>query len=163
EIPRPLTFLDVRSERELLLGIQKEAEAGRLPSNIAIGMEELYYNYRDAVFQSGLPDAHHIVLSNMTVVLERIFMDVQDPFQFSPHHEAIREPFDYYMFGQKYIAPLIDFRNSFVGNVSFFNEMEQKLRQGENVILISNHQTEADPAVIALLLESTTPLIAENL
>lgn len=31
------------------------------------------------------------------------------------------------------------------------------------MILISNHQTEADPAVIALLLESTNTFIAENL
>ena len=35
---------------------------------------------------------------------------LQDPFVFSPHHKAIREPFDYYMFGQNYIRPLIDFR-----------------------------------------------------
>ena len=34
--------------------------------------------------------------------------------------------------------------------------------QGHNVVLISNHQTEADPAAIALLLESTNPTIAEN-
>lgn len=34
----------------------------------------------------------------------------QDPFEFSPHHQAIREPFDYYMFVQNYIRPLIDFR-----------------------------------------------------
>nr|GEW88305.1 glycerol-3-phosphate acyltransferase, chloroplastic [Tanacetum cinerariifolium] len=32
----------------------------------------------------------------------------------------------------------------------------------ENVILISNHQTEADPATIALLLETTRPCISEN-
>lgn len=34
---------------DLLLGIQKEADAGRLPKNVADGMEELYYNYRNAV------------------------------------------------------------------------------------------------------------------
>lgn len=35
---------------------------------------------------------------------------LQDRFLFSPYHEAIREPFDYYMFAQEYIRPLIDFR-----------------------------------------------------
>ena len=35
--------------------------------------------------------------------------------------------------------------------------------QGHNIVLISNHQTEADPAVIALLLETSSPHIAENL
>ncbi|KAK3430023.1 hypothetical protein EUGRSUZ_E01634 [Eucalyptus grandis] len=63
----------------------------------------------------------------------------QDPFIFPPYHKAAREPFDYYMFGQNYIHPL-----------------------GHNVVLISNHQTEADPAVIALLLEGTHSHIVEN-
>lgn len=35
--------------------------------------------------------------------------------------------------------------------------------QGHNIVLMSNHQTEADPAVIALLLEATNPSIAENM
>lgn len=34
---------------DLLIGIQKETEAGRLPIHIAQGMEELYQNYRNAV------------------------------------------------------------------------------------------------------------------
>ncbi|KAL8112729.1 hypothetical protein AgCh_020149 [Apium graveolens] len=156
------TFLDARSGAELVSGIQKEKEAGKLPSNVARGMEELYYNYKDAVFQSGVPKAEEVVLANMAVALDRIFMVVKDPFLFSPYHEAIREPFDYYMFAQEYIRPLIDFRHSYVGNISIFNDMEEKLQKGENVILISNHQTEADPAVIALLLESTHPYIGEG-
>ncbi|KAH6831433.1 phospholipid/glycerol acyltransferase family protein [Perilla frutescens var. hirtella] len=163
EISPPRSFLDARCEQDLLLVIQREAEAGRLPINVAQGMKELYHNYRDAVFRSGHPKPDEIVLSNMAIVLDRIFVDVQDPFQFLPYHSAIREPFDYYMFGQEYIRTLIDFSTSFLGNISIFNEIEQKLEQGENVIFISNHQTEADPAVIALLLESTNPFIAENI
>ncbi|KAL6543999.1 Glycerol-3-phosphate dehydrogenase [NAD(+)] [Orobanche gracilis] len=116
-----------------------------------------------SVFGSGHPNGSEIVLSNMAVVLDRIFLDVLDPFQFEPYHKAIREPFDYYIFGQKYIHPLLDFRTSFLGNMSLFDEIEKKLEQGENVILISNHQTEADPAVLALLLESNNPIIAENM
>ncbi|XP_042010864.1 glycerol-3-phosphate acyltransferase ATS11, chloroplastic-like isoform X1 [Salvia splendens] len=161
--PPPRSFLDARSEQDLLMVIQKEAEAGRLPINIAQGMAELYHNYRDAVLRSEHPKADEIVMSNMAIVLDRVFSDVQDPFQFSPYHTAIREPFDYYTLGQKYIRPLVDFRNSFLGNSSTFYEIEKKLEQGENIILMSNHQTEADPAVIALLLESTSSFIAENL
>nr|UKG18720.1 chloroplast glycerol-3-phosphate acyltransferase [Forsythia viridissima] len=163
EISPSRTFLDARSEQDLLMVIQKGTEAGRLPIHIAQGMEELYQNYRNAVFQSGQPQAKEIVLSNMAVALDRIFMDARDPFEFSPYHEAIREPFDYYKFGQNYIRPLTDFRSSYVGNISLFSEMEKKLQQGENIILISNHQSEADPAIIALLLESTCPRLAGNL
>lgn len=158
-----LTFIDVRSEKELLSGIRKEQEAGRLPSNVAAGLEELYKNYRDAVLKSGHPNAHEIILSNMSVAFDRMLLEVEDPFAFSPYHKAIREPFDYYLFGQNYIRPLIDFRRSYVGNLSVFADMEDKLNQGHNVILISNHQSEADPAVISLLLETTNSYISENL
>lgn len=34
---------------ELLAGIRKEREAGKLPPNIALGMEVLYNNYKTAV------------------------------------------------------------------------------------------------------------------
>lgn len=34
---------------DLLNGIKKETEAGRLPPNVASGMEELYWNYKNAV------------------------------------------------------------------------------------------------------------------
>jgi glycerol-3-phosphate O-acyltransferase len=34
---------------ELLAGIRKEREEGRLPSNVASGMEVLYHNYKKAV------------------------------------------------------------------------------------------------------------------
>nr|ATJ44624.1 glycerol-3-phosphate acyltransferase [Theobroma cacao] len=163
EVEHSRTFLEARSEQELLSGIRKEVEAGRLPPNIAAGMEELYQNYRNAVFQSGDPSAVEIVLSNMAVAFDRMLLDVEDPFVFEPYHKALREPFDYYMFGQNYIRPLTDFRNSYVGNLSLFYEIEEKLKQGHNVVLISNHQTEADPAIITLLLEKTNPHVAENM
>ncbi|KAF6148578.1 hypothetical protein GIB67_042537 [Kingdonia uniflora] len=42
-------FIDAESEEELLSGVRKETKAGRLPSNVAAGLEELYKNYRSAV------------------------------------------------------------------------------------------------------------------
>ncbi|KAF3449308.1 hypothetical protein FNV43_RR10036 [Rhamnella rubrinervis] len=163
ELNHSQTFLNARSEEEILSGIREEAEAGRLPSAVASGMEELYQNYKNAILQSGNPKADEIVFSNMTAVLDRVFLDVEEPFDFPPYHKAMREPFDYFMFGQNYIRPLVDFRNSYVGNISIFSEMEEKLKEGHNIVLISNHQTEADPAVIALLLETTNSHIGENL
>ncbi|ESW30242.1 hypothetical protein PHAVU_002G136600 [Phaseolus vulgaris] len=157
------TFLNAQSEQDVFAGIKKEVEAGSLPANVAAGMEEVYNNYKKAVIQSGDPKANEIVLSNMIALLNRVFLDVTDPFVFQPHHKAKREPFDYYVFGQNYIRPLVDFKNAYVGNMPLFIEMEEKLKQGHNIILMSNHQTEADPAIISLLLETRLPYIAENL
>ncbi|ONM00337.1 Glycerol-3-phosphate acyltransferase chloroplastic [Zea mays] len=160
EVVGPLSLLD---EEELILHIRKERDNGKLPADVAINLEELYYNYRNAVLQNGDPNAYEIMLSNMTALFDRVLLDVQNPFTFPPYHKAVREPFDYYMFGQNYIRPLVDFRNSYVGNISLFHDMEEKLHQGHNVVLMSNHQTEADPAIIALLLEKTNPWISENI
>uniref|UniRef100_A0A7N1A1G5 Glycerol-3-phosphate acyltransferase, chloroplastic n=1 Tax=Kalanchoe fedtschenkoi TaxID=63787 RepID=A0A7N1A1G5_KALFE len=157
------TFLNVRSEEELLSELRKEKESGRLPLNIASGLEELYRNYREAVLSSGNPTADDVILSNMKALFDRILLDVEEPYTFGPYHRAIRQPYDYYMFGQNYIRPLVDLRTSYVGNVNIFYEMEKKLQQGDNIILISNHQSEADPAVIALLLEKSIPRLAEDM
>ncbi|RWW32442.1 hypothetical protein GW17_00002884 [Ensete ventricosum] len=54
-------------------------------------------------------------------------------------------------------------RTSYIGNLSLFFDMEKKLKQGHNIVLFSNHQTEADPPLIALLLEKTNPYLAEKL
>ncbi|CAL9052977.1 unnamed protein product [Musa banksii] len=163
EVGRSRCFLRARNEEELLFCISKEVEAGNLSSDIATKLEELYYNYRDAVMQSGVPNATEIILSNMAVAFDRILLDVEDPFSFCPYHKAIREPFDYYMFGQNYVRPLIDFRTSFIGNLSLFFDMEEKLKKGHNIVLFSNHQTEPDPAFISLLLERTNSYFIEKM
>jgi len=156
-------FLNVKTEEDLFMGIRKEIEAKRLPASAAAAMEEVYRNYHDAVIESGDPNAKEIVLSNMAVTFDRILLQFEDPFTFSSYHKAIRDPFDYYTFGQNYIRPLIDFRNSYVGNLAYFDEMDKQLKQGHNIVLFSNHQSEADPAVIALMLETSNPNIAEKI
>ncbi|KAL5550842.1 hypothetical protein UlMin_001018 [Ulmus minor] len=123
---------------------------------------------QNPIFQSGNPKVDTIVLKNMSAVLDRVFLDVelsahinflcQDPFIFSPYHKALRQPFDYYTFGQNYIQPLVDFSAC---NIIIFYGIHTN--NGRNIVLISNHQTEADPAVIALLLEATNPRIVENI
>ncbi|KAI4311549.1 hypothetical protein MLD38_036435 [Melastoma candidum] len=163
EVEHSRAFIEATSHEELLSGIRNLAEAGKLPPNVAAGMEELFHTYKNAVYQSGIPGADEVILSNMSLALDRVLYDVEDPFEFSPYHKALRKPFDYYVFGQNYIRPLIDFRNSYVGNIDIFTEIQEKLCQGHNVVFMTNHQTEADPAIIALLLEKTHQEIAQNL
>lgn len=72
------------------------------------------------------------------------------------------EPYNYYDFGQRYVGALIDFQTSFVGNAGTFQEMGERLRAGHNVVVLANHQTEADPAVWAHMLEALEPRMAED-
>ncbi len=68
----------------------------------------------------------------------------------------LQEPYDYYEFGQRYVRNLIDFDNSVLGHPEIFDAMEAQLAAGENVVLLANHQTEADPAVSHYTLRHNT-------
>ncbi|KAL2619871.1 hypothetical protein R1flu_000076 [Riccia fluitans] len=157
------SFEGVTTEEELLNGVRYETEVKGLHPRASAGMLELYYNYRDAVIKSGVENALDIAVKVMATVLDRVILQFEEPFTFPSYHKRMVEPYDYYTFGQNYIRPLIDFRNSFLGNTAIFDQIESQLKQGHNVFLFANHQTEADPAVMALLLESSHPYLAENL
>ena len=47
-------------------------------------------------------------IKNKKSISKDMATNLQDPFEFLPYHEAIREPFTYYMFVQNYIRPLIN-------------------------------------------------------
>ena len=46
---------------------------------------------------------------------------------------------------QNWVRNLIDFSKSVVGHLDNFDKIEAYLAAGENVILLANHQSEADP------------------
>ena len=50
-----------------------------------------------------------------------------------------------------------------VGHLEHFDALQGQLQQGHNVVLLANHQTEADPGVWALLLEKTHPQLATDI
>ncbi len=46
---------------------------------------------------------------------------------------------------QNYVRNLIDFESSKVLNLQNFDRIEEYLARGDNVVVLANHQTEADP------------------
>ncbi len=111
---------------------------------------------------SGTDDAFDRALSTMTDVCDRILLQFEDPYKFPTFHERVLEPFDYYAFGQKYVSNLIDYGNSYVGGLDMADKIQEQLEAGHTVVLLANHQTEADPAVFANLLEASHPKLAQN-
>jgi glycerol-3-phosphate O-acyltransferase len=90
-------------------------------------------------------------------IVELVAAQVQCPYQFAPYHKQIRSPFDYYEFGLELIRPLVDMKASSLGGRSNICNIEEHLAQRHNVILLANHQIEADPQAISLLLEDEFP------
>lgn len=137
----------------------------QIPERLIESFNELYVNYKKAIISSGLPDAtEDFVARVMASVCERVLIELNPAatFTFPSHHERILQPYNYYNFGQRYIRGLVDFQHSQLGHVDHFAEMRRQLLAGDNVVLLANHQTEADPAVFALLLEAEFPELATD-
>jgi len=78
---------------------------------------------------------------------------MENPHKFKPFHEAIREPFDYYKWGNGFIKPLVINDQSKLFGAEVAQKIAQLAQSGENIVILSNHQTEVDPQVISILLE----------
>lgn len=107
----------------------------------------------------GLTDDDVFVIFNRMV--DRMILLSKQKYEFECRHEGITSPYDYFEFGQEYIRPLVDFDNSYVRNMEYWDEATNALQRGENVVLLANHQTEADAAFLPLFFESN-PLLGRG-
>ncbi len=80
---------------------------------------------------------------------------LKKPPKFEYFHKAIRSPIDYYQIGLDLFRPLIDFENSTLSGIENICQMQAHIKKNENIILFANHQIEADPQAISLLLENS--------
>ncbi len=124
-------------------------------------LTKFYHSYAEAVAKRGHPIGEYEPL--LLQFLELVQNQQKKPFHFEPYHERIRSPFDYYHFGLDLLRPLVVFESSKCLGLENITKMEAQLKEGHNVILFANHQTEPDPQAISLLLEKTHPEFAEKM
>ena len=163
--PSGLTpFAAVRSEQEFFGALQQGVDSGKLPKPLYAAFEDFYNNYKQTVLGSDAPDASpELVARIMGSIADRTFNQFLDPYTFPSYHKRLLEPYDYYKFGQNYVRTLINFNKSVVGHIDRFQQIQKQLEAGDNVVLLANHQTEADPGVWALLLEKQFPNLATEI
>ena len=122
---------------------------------------QFYTGHTEALIKNNIdPTAYEPVL---LAFLERLKEQINSPHAFKPYHKQIRAPFDYYLFGLDFMRPLIDLTRSSVRGLSELDEISLKIERGENVIFLANHQIEADPQAISLLLEGQYKKLAEEM
>lgn len=102
-------------------------------------------------------------LPSFELFLSLIEKQFQNPYIFEPYHECIRKPIDYYQFGLDFLRPLVDLPHSTVKGLDNLKKIVAQLEKKGNVILFANHQIEADPQAISVLLEGYEPTFAEKL
>ena len=61
---------------------------------------------------------------------------------------------DFYSFGCDFIRVAIDMDHSLVLGQDNLKKAFEQIHNGENVVFLANHQSEADPLVLSCLLES---------
>jgi len=95
--------------------------------------------------------------------LDLVKEQFKEPFTFTPYHQQILAPFNYYQYGLEFIRPLVDESLSTLNGKDNLKKIEDELKEGHNVILLANHQIEADPQAISLLLEKDFPKLGQEI
>lgn len=108
-------------------------------------------NLEAVILKKGLnfETQYTLIIEYANLVLEQL----KSPYQFGSFHKASKGP--YLRVGTEIFRPLIDFARSQVEGEENMTAINDILAQNENVILFANHQIEADPQVLFLLLEET--------
>lgn len=91
--------------------------------------------------------------SVVPVVLEYVDLVEQqltEPFAFKPLHSGQDS---YYEMDTNFMEPLIDMEDSVLLGAENVEKIKEQLANGENVVLLSNHQTEADPSAWSALFD----------
>lgn len=114
--------------------------------------DEVSAAYRAALAAGGhAPEmADRILGTFITCVAEQL----SSPYQFEPFHQKITAPFDYYTFGMDFVRPLVNKAASTLSGRDHLTRAAAQIAAGDNVIFLANHQTEADPQAISLMLEN---------
>jgi glycerol-3-phosphate O-acyltransferase len=105
------------------------------------------------------PKAAALLFLTLLGLIEK---QAKEDYKFEPYHKKVRTPFDYYSFGIQFLKPLVAKDSKFSGAENLV-KMQEQLRNQENVILFSNHQTESDPQMISILLENDFPELASKI
>lgn len=134
---------------------------GKLPEFVSGILKKFYLSYAHAVQQNGYTIEQ--VAPILSQLLKFCVKQISHPYRFEPFHKSMRDPVDYYRFGNDFIRPLIQHKASKVMGQAHLKTIEEQLAKGENVILFANHQIEPDPQAISVLLEKKHPKLAEEM
>lgn len=129
----------------------------QIPKRYASILTEFCISYRGAARSLDEADI------NLVFFLKLLRKQFESPYTFEPYHQKVRTPIDYYRFGVEFIRPIVDLPHSKILGLEHLETIRHALKKKENVILLANHQIEADPQAIAILLETAAPEMADSI
>ncbi|SCC90624.1 Glycerol-3-phosphate acyltransferase, chloroplastic [Chlamydiales bacterium SCGC AG-110-P3] len=142
--------------------IKNAIDSGILSPTLGASMQKFYQNYsHSALGAHGSEHTNHV--TRFRQYLQHVMKQVEEPFGFGHYHEMLRTPCDYHAFGMEFFRSLVNAEKSRVEGIDNIKRIEKQLSNGENVFLLSNHQTECDPQLMSLLLEDKAPKLAQRI
>lgn len=141
--------------------LKAQLEESAIPLKYQKLFQEFYKGYRATLQSHGISSApyDHLFVDFMAMLKQQCL----EPYIFQPYHQQIRQPIDYYQFGLDFIRPLVDKERSSVQGLNYLKTIIHSLEKGDNAIFLANHQTEADPQAISILLEDLYPEFAAKM
>lgn len=132
-----------------------------LSEDLVDTLRQWHISYSEAALANGYTSeqVEPILVQFLDLVAEQI----KHPYKFEPFHQRLKTPLDFYRLSLEFTRPLVIQKESKAFHLEFADKMTQQLQQGENVVLLANHQTELDPQAISLLLEKTHQRLAEEM
>ena len=152
--------LNGKSEK-LIEKLEQLALSKALPEKVPHIFREFLESYEQVLIDHDEDPENYIGIFDTFIDLVK--EEFRHPFKFEPYHKKIREPVDYYQFGLDFLRPLVDLPRSSLSGTENLETIAALLKKKENVILFANHQIEADPQAISVLLEKTHPEIGEEM
>jgi len=141
-----------------LLKLQKDGSFSEKYCQIALDFIRCY-----AKALEGSEQSFASMIPIFQMFLRFVLEQLRSPYSFEPYHQKVRHPIDYYKFSLDFVRPLIDLPHSKVLGIEYIDQASAQIAKGENVVFLANHQTEADPQAISILLERTHPKLAEQI
>lgn len=141
--------------------LQEAFNEGWMPEKLRAIIASFYSGYHSALKSHGISPA--VCLPWFKQFLQLVKTHYETPFIFQPYHHRIRHPYDYYTFGTDFLKPLVDEKASRILGEDKIEEIMAHLKKGHNVVFFANHQIEADPQALSILLDEKYPRLAEEM
>lgn len=148
-------------KRSLLSTIAPYMHKGTIPERALRILWGFIEGYEQELLSNGVDI--ETVFPNIELFTSLVEKQILTPYQFPSYHRHIRNPIDYFQFGKDFIRPLIKKKESTVTGIKNLIAIDKAIKEGENVILFANHQIEADPQVLSVMLEKDFPFLSENM
>lgn len=139
--------------------VHEAHKAGVLTQKVTTALLQFFHSYIRAAKESSTEEETLAWFNTFLKILSE--QSKKTPI-FEPYHAALRKPFDFYKFGNDFFRPLVDRSKSKIVGHAHLKEIQAYLKQGHNVIFLANHQIEADPQALSVLLDDHYPGLAEK-